>query len=77
MALQLDRASAVHIHLRMTDILGGTADRYIVLQHYAVVDNRNGGRHAILAVLVEYGSVVDDVINVPLAGLAHSVCLGG
>ena len=76
MALEDDGASAVLLHLGMTDILGSTADNHIVLQENAVVDNGNGGRYAVRAVSVEYGSVVDDVVNIPFTGLTHSICEG-
>ena len=72
-ALQLDGAVAVLHHAGQTDILGGTEDGKVVQQHDAVLDYGNGGMYLIRAVLVEDGGIVDDVVHVPLARLAHGV----
>ena len=47
MALEDDGTCAVLLNLRMADVLGCTADSYVVLENYAVVNNCNGGRHAV------------------------------
>ena len=72
--LQTDRTIAVRAYLRMTDVLCCTTNSEVVEQYDAVLDNRYGRRYLVSTVCVEYGSAVDDIVNVPLAGLTHSVC---
>ena len=71
--LQTDRAIAVYYCTGEADILGGAEDFGVVLEKYTVLDYSYIGTIEICAVFFEYGSGVDDVVSVPLAGFAHGV----
>ena len=65
---------AVRHHTWKTDILGSTLNNEIVEQKHTILNNGNSWAHAICTILVENRGVVDDIVNIPLAWLAHSIC---
>lgn len=72
--LKEDGTCAVLHGTRESDEFRRAEDLSVVLHYDAVVDHRDAGTVAVCAVGLEVGSLVDDVVYIPLAGLAHGVC---
>ncbi len=71
--LKADRAIAVNNCTGEADELGCAEDFGVVLEKNTVLDNCHIGTVEVCAVFLEYGSGVDDVVYVPLAGFTHGV----
>ena len=73
MILQLDRTLSMETVFRQPYVRCMTGDHRIVLDHHAIVDDRNPGRRKNRAIVAEPGRGEQDVVFIPFTRRTHHI----